>query len=129
MSFRAGRIAVATDEQTGLFKAYEQALREKGAVVKKLAMNYRSFSNIVSASTAVVENNKKRVERQMDAMSEGGFLSIVECSDETAEGLFIIKEIDALMQGLVSFTAKSRDYGHGLGFSDFAVLTRTNQHA
>lgn len=96
-----------------------------GAEVIKLSKNYRSGANIVTASGELIAHNKERLRNDPVPVRSGGEIRHVESSDERAEADFIIKEIERLMGGLTSLTAKESD----LVFSDFAVLVRTNRQA
>lgn len=96
-----------------------------GAEVIKLSKNYRSGANIVTASGELIVHNKKRLRNDPVPARPGGEIRHVECPEDRAEADFIIKEIERLMGGLTSLTAKDSD----LVFSDFAVLVRTNRQA
>lgn len=93
--------------------------------VIKLSKNYRSGANIVTASGELIGHNRERLRNDPVPARPNGEIRHVECPEDRAEADFIIKEIERLMGGLTSLTAKDSD----LVFSDFAVLVRTNRQA
>ncbi|MFQ5428589.1 MAG: 3'-5' exonuclease, partial [Thermodesulfobacteriota bacterium] len=98
-----------------------------GAVVKHLAVNYRSASNIVRASQSLIMQNKKRFDLTPAPKRPGGRVGYVECGNEAGINSCIIKDIEAKMGGLRSLTAG--DGSRAARFSDFAVLYRTRSSA
>ncbi|MGI5990455.1 MAG: ATP-dependent helicase [Lachnospiraceae bacterium] len=78
-----------------------------------LNMNYRCGSEIVRASRLVIEENKKRIEKDLKAAGEEpGRVRIIHTPDEYREADCIAREIKILCRT-------------GARFSDFAVLCRT----
>ena len=106
-----------------------------GARVIGLETNYRSRSRINEASRSVIEGagpGKEIGVREFKAPNPGGEVTRVSLADERGEAQFIVKEIEGLMGALTSLSS-ARDgaggYAEDLGFSDFAVLYRTNRQA
>lgn len=115
-----------------------------GARVIGLDTNYRSRSRIVEASRAVIEGKSSgkgiglgeleglQDGRGIKAVTPGGEVTRVECADERGEALFVVQEIERLMGALTSLSSArdgANDDARDLGFSDFAVLYRTNRQA
>ncbi len=85
------------------------------AKIFKLEQNYRSNQTILSAATAVVNSNKKRVKKTLWTEKEGGEpISLFAAADEKEEAYFIVNQI----YKEVSFNYRK--------FSDIAVFYRTN---
>ncbi|MCL4457320.1 MAG: UvrD-helicase domain-containing protein [Nitrospirae bacterium] len=106
----------------------------KGAKTIALTQNYRSTGAILNASGSMIKNNLKRIEKNLTpAKNSGNSINIVSVPDERAEGEIIVKEIDARM----GCTSHYNLYAKGAstvcegsyGFSDFAVIFRTNAQA
>jgi DNA helicase-2/ATP-dependent DNA helicase PcrA len=106
-----------------------------GCEVRTLGRNYRSTGNIVSASKALIENNRLRMDGDRRVIAgegmrpirdEGEPIGVVECRNEKAEAEFVLKQIETIMGGLSSRTV-GVGHGDGYRFSDFAVLIRTNR--
>ena len=77
--------------------------------------NYRSTQQILTAATAVVENNKDRADKNLSAINgEGENLGLIETHDET-------EEADAVISALEKEIKINKRT-----FNDFAVLYRTN---
>jgi len=107
-------------------KSFLEFSREyPGAEAVNLTRNYRCSKSIAEASARLVSHNSARLGAEPVAVTAGGTVRHVECADEKAEAGFIIKEIEKKMGGLTSLTVSDA----GLGFSDFAVLVRTNRQA
>ena len=84
------------------------------ARIIQLRDNYRSTAAIVSASLAVISENKKRYRkdlRSVDTSNEP--IEFIECADMETEMLCLVRAIQRSLAG-------------GLKPSDIAVLTRTN---
>jgi len=80
-----------------------------------LENNYRSTQQILTAATAVVENNKDRADKNLSAINgEGENLGLIETHDET-------EEADAVISALEKEIKINKRT-----FNDFAVLYRTN---
>lgn len=81
--------------------------------VIKLEQNYRSFGNILEAANHVIANNKKRKNKKLWTLSEGGEkIRLRGFEDGKAEAEAVIKDI--------------RKQAAGGNFNDFAILYRTN---
>ncbi|NIQ93257.1 MAG: UvrD-helicase domain-containing protein, partial [Desulfuromonadales bacterium] len=86
-----------------------------GAKVVKLESNYRSTGNILAAANGVIANNKARKDKVLRAMTgEGEPLVHVNCLDEEEEAQHVITHI------------RNAIYNREAGYSDFAILYRTN---
>ncbi len=84
------------------------------AHVVKLEQNYRSTTTILSASNAVISNNRSRKEKSLwSDLGEGDPVHVRELDDEHAEARFVVSEIERLVD-----EGGSRD--------DIAVFYRTN---
>lgn len=83
--------------------------------VVKLEENYRSSGHIVSAATALIQNNTQRKDKTLRTSNPpGDKITVVEEKTEYDEARFVAKNIEALMnQGANSY-------------NDFAVFYRTN---
>jgi DNA helicase-2/ATP-dependent DNA helicase PcrA len=85
------------------------------AKIVVLEENYRSTQNILTAAAQVIKKNKDRIDKNLWTKNPAGPPIIIsEVENEKAEGWFIIKEIQKLLQK------------HKYNLSDFAVLYRTN---
>jgi len=104
----------------------------------QLTRNYRSSATIVSAALQVISPTTLVPNRVLQAMSAAPHASIRlhQAATEQAEASFVAHTIERLLGG-ASFhafdsgrvaTADSHG-GHGLDFSDFAVLYRTDRQA
>jgi DNA helicase-2/ATP-dependent DNA helicase PcrA len=86
-----------------------------GAKVVKLERNYRSTGNILSAANAVIKHNITRKDKLLRATGEDGLpVALYVCEDEEAEAV----QVAELIRGAI--------YRKEAGYSDFAVLYRTN---
>ena len=84
------------------------------AVVIRLEENYRSTGRILQAANAVIAHNRARKGKELwTANGEGERLELRTCADEQAEAAYVA---DRIMDAAAD----------GAGFSDFAVLYRTN---
>ncbi len=85
-----------------------------GAKVIKLEQNYRSTGNILKASQKIIHKNKTRTEKELFTEAEAGEpVEIKSLHDETEEASYVALKILEL----------EKKYS---GFSDFAILYRTN---
>ncbi|MCX8021703.1 MAG: ATP-dependent helicase [Syntrophorhabdaceae bacterium] len=104
----------------------------KGARKVTLSFNYRSTGRIVYASSKVIENNRRRIEKRLEGKrEEGERIKVVSVPDERYEGLFIVGEIEHLIGGTSHYNlyrkgATISENEKNYTFSDFAVLYRTN---
>ncbi|OPY76861.1 MAG: ATP-dependent DNA helicase PcrA [Syntrophorhabdus sp. PtaU1.Bin153] len=100
-----------------------------------LAENYRSSRTILEGSSAMIKQNEKRVDKKVNPTREGGDrIRIVSVPDERTEGEFIVGEIEARIGGtshfqLMKSKCEKKQSGGSYGFSDFAVIFRTNAQA
>lgn len=86
--------------------------------VIKLEENYRSTKNIISAATAVIQNNSERKDKTLFTNNPSGDkITISELTSEYDEARFLVNEIDKCRQG------------KGYNYSDFAVFYRTNNQS
>jgi DNA helicase-2/ATP-dependent DNA helicase PcrA len=73
--------------------SFERALNAKRIV---LSQNYRSYSEILSAAYKVVERNRDRVAKSVEAVrGEGGVVKIAQFDTPVHEAVFIANEISA----------------------------------
>lgn len=117
----------------GFFLRFQQDF--PGARTVALTRNYRSGTKILNAALRVISPTTlvpDRVLRPMGACGDTP-VGIHRASTEAAEASFVVRTIEQLLGG-VSF--HSLDSGRvdsdgvgGLGFSDFAVLYRTDRQA
>ncbi|MFN8223829.1 MAG: UvrD-helicase domain-containing protein [Gaiellales bacterium] len=79
-----------------------------------LEQNYRSTNAILSASNAVIDNNRDRKPKQLwSELGEGDPVDVVETEDEHSEARFVAAEIARLVE-------------EGWSASELAVFYRTN---
>src|SRR3954454_17656984 len=84
------------------------------ATVIKLEQNYRSTQTILSASNAVISNNRSRKDKTLwSELGEGDPVHVRELEDEHAEARFVVSEVERLVD-----EGGSRD--------DIAVFYRAN---
>ncbi|MDH7578974.1 MAG: UvrD-helicase domain-containing protein [Bacillota bacterium] len=105
----------------------------------RLTQNYRSTPEIIATATAVItkETAGGRT-RSLDPHRESGTkVRLIETSDEFSEALFVAREINRLVGGIDMLAAQTLSVPgrkrtaakHTRGFSDIAVLYRTNRQA
>jgi DNA helicase II / ATP-dependent DNA helicase PcrA len=105
------------------------------AVTVVLKENYRSTNVILGAADAMIKNNQRRIAKEVKTVREaGGPIAVISVPDERAEAEAIVQEIDARMGGTTHYrlagARTSSDFSEtSYGFSDFAVLFRTNAQA
>ncbi|NOZ24941.1 MAG: UvrD-helicase domain-containing protein [Nitrospirae bacterium] len=104
----------------------------EGAETVVLTRNYRSTETVLKASGALIRNNTRRIPGELRPSRERGRpVTVVSVPDERAEGEVIVGEIEKRIGGTSHqrlFRTGEMD-GHGgepCGFSDFAVIFRTN---
>ncbi len=107
----------------------------EGAERIVLRENYRSTATVLNAADRVISRNRRRIIKELSPVREKGRpLKIVSVPDGKAEGEFIVREIEKRVGG----TSHSKMHGsrafydlpeHPRGFSDFAVIFRTNAQA
>jgi ATP-dependent DNA helicase UvrD/PcrA len=117
----------------GTFLRFGDDFRSAASVT--LTENYRSTGMVLSASNAVIRNNRLRIEKEVAATRERGRpVGVISVPDARAEGDWIVGEIEARMGGTSHDQMRKRG-GSGsasegtFNFSDFAVIFRTNAQA
>ncbi|OGD61208.1 hypothetical protein A3A71_01260 [Candidatus Berkelbacteria bacterium RIFCSPLOWO2_01_FULL_50_28] len=84
------------------------------ANIFKLEQNYRSTKTILEGAAHIIEKVRRRSQKKLWTANEGGApITVFEANNAYAEADFIVSEVRSL-QSL------------GYGYSDFAVLYRTN---
>ena len=82
--------------------------------VVKLEQNYRSTANVISAATAVIQQNSLRVEKALwTEKGSGNCISVYQANDQEDEALYVVDEVNRLRRS-------------GVSLVDIAVLYRTN---
>ncbi|KPU46157.1 ATP-dependent DNA helicase PcrA [Oxobacter pfennigii] len=105
----------------------------------RLTKNYRSTPEIVASAKSVIAKKAEGADdRSLDAKRESGSkIRLIEARDGFSEALFITKEINRIIGGIDMIDAHAILAHHGKrnaekhikGFSDIAVLYRTNRQA
>jgi len=104
----------------------------EGAETIVLTRNYRSTETVLNASGALIRNNTRRIPGELRPSRERGRpVTVVSVPDERAEGEVIVREIEKRIGGtshqrLVQTGEMDGQGGEPCGFSDFAVIFRTN---
>ncbi|HET7319730.1 MAG TPA: 3'-5' exonuclease, partial [Nitrospirota bacterium] len=117
----------------GAFLRFGDDFRNAASIT--LARNYRSTETVVYASSAVIRNNRLRIEKEIASTREGGGpVGVISVADERAEGKWIVREIEARIGGTshdqMRKAGRLKDATEGtFTFSDFAVIVRTNAQA
>lgn len=98
----------------------------------RLEENYRSAPSVLQASLGLISHNKGK-ERRMEARKKKGLpVRIISAEDERREAIFVAKEINRQIGGIDMLDTDEHGAGEGKairGFSDIAVLYRTNRQA
>ena len=101
-----------------------------------LKKNYRSTPQIIRSAQSVIAGNSARTPAPLEAGREsGGKVRILEADNTFSEALFIAKEINRLVGGIdmldthAMASANQNASGALRGFSDIAILYRTNRQA
>jgi DNA helicase-2/ATP-dependent DNA helicase PcrA len=82
--------------------------------VIKLEQNYRSTGNILSASNAVIANNKNRLEKSLWTQSgDGELINVFNARSEIEESRFVVSEVE-------------NQFNQGRNLSECAILYRSN---
>ncbi|CAM4130208.1 UvrD-helicase domain-containing protein [Nocardiopsis rhodophaea] len=106
-----------------------------GARTVQLTRNYRSSANILAASLQAISPTTLVPERELRPMGdhEDDRVGVHSAANERAEASFVARTIEQLLGGASFHSFDSgritTDATHGLGFSDFAVLYRTDRQA
>lgn len=86
-----------------------------GAQLFKLERNYRSTKRIVEAANSLIHKNERQIHKDVYSQNDDGDnLSLSQLSSDREEAMYVCKDIRRKMRE------------HGLKFSDFAILYRTN---
>ncbi len=105
------------------------------AEIITLKENYRSTGMILNASSILIKNNRMRIDKTLQQTKEKGTpITVISVPDERSEGETIVREIEERIGGTSHYhmmkTQDTRDFsGYSFGFSDFAVIYRTNAQA
>jgi DNA helicase-2/ATP-dependent DNA helicase PcrA len=105
------------------------------SVTVVLEENYRSTRTVLGAADAMIQNNQRRIDKEIKTVREAGRpIAIVSVPDERVEAEAIVQEIEARMGGTSHYrlagARTSSDFSEtSYAFSDFAVLFRTNAQA
>lgn len=79
-----------------------------------LDQNYRSTQNILDASNSVIENNQKRIKKDLYSTNGAGDpIVLFEAMEEEREPMFVARQINEL-------------YRSGIPYRDMAILYRSN---
>jgi len=102
------------------FKDFEEHF--KNTTIANLDQNYRSTENIVKLANSCLEGQANRQEKHLYSKNEqGDKISVVKCSNESAEVEWVVKKI----KELVGKPIKRRDGSEkSLDFNDFTILSR-----
>ena len=99
----------------------------------RLIQNYRSTPEILGCATAVMDGNSgnEQSHRFLGANKKSGLqVRLMEADSAFSEAIFVAKEIDRMVGGIDMLqSGKRRAAGSSFGFSDIAVLYRTNRQA
>jgi len=118
----------------------------KDAKMITLKENYRSTGMIINASDILIRNNLERIDKSLQQTRENGVpITVISVPDERSEGEIIVREIEERIGGTSHYhmmktvatsepplTGRGRedfDDEYACGFSDFAVIYRTNAQA
>jgi superfamily I DNA/RNA helicase len=101
-----------------------------------LRRNYRSSAHVLTASVSMIAPTTLVADRELEPMGEHGDapVGVHHAVSERAEAEFVARTIDQLLGGgafhsFDSGRVDSSEGTHPLGFSDFAVLYRTDRQA
>jgi DNA helicase II / ATP-dependent DNA helicase PcrA len=100
-----------------------------------LTESYRSTGTILRASNVMIRNNASRIEKEVRPIKDGGNrITVVSVPDERSEGDVVVDEIEARIGGSSHYKIMRSDFrrefsDNSYGFSDFAVVYRTNAQA
>lgn len=98
----------------------------KNTKVIKLEQNYRSTKTILSAADQIIKFNKQRTDKTLwTENSEGVPITVYEALNEKDEADFVAMEIATKVKS-IKYKVESPGGHSVLGYSDFAILYRTN---
>ena len=109
--------------------------RFNGARRIDLRDSYRSTGTILNASSIMIRNNASRIDKEVRPVKDGGSrITVVSVPDERSEGDIVVDEIEARIGGSSHYKRMRSDFRREFsqgpyGFSDFAVIYRTNAQA
>ncbi len=118
-------------------RCFERFLNDHAPIRQvNLIRNYRSTPEIIRCAQALM-SEKTAIRHALEARRESGLnVRLLDAQDAFAEALFVAKEINRMVGGMdmldaqASKPAKGKGAaGHPRGFSDIAVLYRTNRQA
>ncbi|MDR3051695.1 MAG: UvrD-helicase domain-containing protein [Oscillospiraceae bacterium] len=121
-------------------QCFERFLADfSGAQQVRLTRNYRSTPEILRCAQAVLHRPEEQEEPLQAQRESGAAVRLLDVPDAFAEGIFVAKEINRLVGGVDMLAAHAAFQGPGKkkktsgeparGFSDIAVLYRTNRQA
>ncbi|HVW40102.1 MAG TPA: UvrD-helicase domain-containing protein [Amycolatopsis sp.] len=117
----------------GFFLRFQQDFRDARTVW--LTRNYRSNRHILGAALQTITPATLVPDRELSPMGDHGdaLVGLHHAADERAEAAFVARTIDQVLGGASFHSLDSgrvrTDGTQGLGFSDFAVLYRTDRQA
>lgn len=96
-----------------------------------LQKNYRSTINIIKASSNLIKNNLKRIDKEIIPTREiGAPITLISTPDDRSEGEIIVNEIEYRIGGTSHYKLLGKDlrveHRASYSFADFAVIYRTN---
>ncbi len=100
-----------------------------------LKRNYRSTGMILDGASTLIRNNGRRIEKDVQpTKGTGERIRVVCVPDERAEGRVIVSEIEHRIGGTSHYRlprggGRRQGADESYGFSDFAVMFRTNGQA
>ncbi len=103
-----------------------------GARQVRLTRNYRSSRTILGASGQVISKQPGRENFELEALlREGPLIRIYRAATTAAEAEYVVHSIERMLGGVSHFSLDSgrvcsEESASGLGFSDIAVLYRTD---
>ena len=112
-------------------KCFNRFIEDFGPVRQiRLTENYRSTPEIINCSLAAIKNP----EAALEAKRENGVdVRLITSDSSFTEGIFIAKEINSMVGGInmldTDGSSKKKKNTAARGFSDIAVLYRTNRQA
>ncbi len=100
-----------------------------------LVESYRSSGTILRASGIMIGKNSVRIEKEVRPVKDRGRrIAVVSVPDERSEAAVVLDEIEARIGGSSHYKLMRSDFrrefsDRSYGFSDFAVIYRTNAQA
>lgn len=114
-----GNLCVVGDDDQSIYgwrgADVKNILQFEGATIIRLEQNYRSTNVILKAANAVIKNNQDRHDKELWSDKEmGSRIAIFHVADEMEEAVSVVRRM-----------TRMKDL-HGLRWSDFAILYRSN---